>query len=103
MALLEHEDGHTEQPELARRRAKTVDALFHGVADVDQRLHPLHLVLLARVGKPLPDLGVAAAALDAAHQFGEPVAVPDPSGGATFVQSPEVDELDVEPANARRF
>ena len=68
VAFLEHEHRHAEQAELAGARAQIVDRLLHGVADEDQRLHALLGVFLAGVAEHLADLGVAAAAIDVAHQ-----------------------------------
>ena len=102
-AFLEHEYRHPEQAELARRRAQIVDRLLHGVADEHQRLHPLPGVFLAGMAQHLADLGVAAAAVDARHQFREPLACRNPARGAAFAQAAEINQLDIEPADAGRF
>ena len=60
-------------------------------------------VFLAGMTENFADLRLAAAAIDPRHQLGEPVAVGDPAGGAAFVQAPEINELNVEPAGARRL
>ena len=51
----------------------------------------------------LADLGVAAAAVDAAHQRGELVARRHPAGGAALGEPAEIDQLDIEPADRRRL
>jgi len=50
----------------------------------------------------LADLGLAAAAVDLAHERGEAGAVRDEAGGAAFAEAAEIDQLHVEPARTRR-
>ena len=66
-ALLEHEGGHPEQPEFARRMTEIIELFFHGVADEDQGLNLCRLGFALGVGDDLADLGVTAAAIDPLH------------------------------------
>src|SRR5581483_9806089 len=103
MAFLEREDRNPDETKFARGFAEIVDLLFHGVADEDQRLHRRIGVLLPRVAQHLANLRVAAAAIDPPHELGEPDAGAYPCRSAALVKTAEVYELDVEPAEARRF
>ena len=51
----------------------------------------------------LADLGLATTAIDSRHQFGKLVTASNPTGSSTFLQATEIDELDIEPADTRRF
>src|SRR5258708_34024876 len=66
-ALLEHESRNPAQPELAGLGAEVVDILFHGVADIDQRLDLGCFGLAARMGKHFANLAISAAAIDFLH------------------------------------
>ena len=59
--------------------------------------------LAAGVRQHLADLGVAAAAVDLAHQPRQFVAVRDPAAGAAFVQAAIIHQADIEAADRRRL
>src|SRR5262245_51318032 len=65
--LVEDEDGHTEQPELAGPVAERVDVLLHAVADENHGVDLLPLALGQSVSEDLPDLRLAAEAAHGRH------------------------------------
>ena len=104
-ALLEDEDRNAAQTELAGLFGQVVDALLHGVADIDQRIDLAARRLLQRMREHLADLGVAAAAVDARHQLLQRIGVGDESRRPAFAEPAKIDQLDAErrrPCRRRR-
>src|SRR4029453_15986284 len=60
-------------------------------------------MLLTRVAENSADLSLAAAAIDARHQLGQLVGSGNPAGGPAFSQAAKIDQLDIEPPDARCF
>src|SRR5262245_26317246 len=60
-------------------------------------------MFVTRMAQDFTDLGLSAAAIDARHQVREFVTLRDPAGRTAFAQAPEIDELNVETAYARRL
>ena len=103
VALLEHEGRDVAQAELAGAGAEIVERFLHGVADEDQGCDLAGVVLAARMGQHLADLGMAAAAIDLRHQRAEPRRLGDPGRGAAFGEAAIIDELDIEAADGGGF
>src|SRR6202042_2643299 len=55
------------------------------------------------LGQYFADLGIAAAAIDFAHQLRQRGAVGNPAGGTAFIQASIVDQTDVETADRGRL
>src|SRR5438552_4799514 len=83
--------------------AEVVELLLHGVADKHQRLHLANLRLALGMRENFSDLGVAAAAVDARHQFAELAALRNPAGSPALRNPAVIHELDVEAADAGRL
>src|SRR5882757_8203035 len=71
VALLEHESGHAQKPELAGGVTEIVELLLHRIADEHQGLYLGGLRLPPGMRDDLADLRVAATAVDPLHQPGE--------------------------------
>ncbi len=82
--------------------AERVRVFLHGVADIDERRDLLLPRLLESVLQNPADLRLPAAAFDLLHQSGEALAVRHEARGAAFAKAPEINELHVESARARR-
>jgi hypothetical protein len=91
VAFLEQEHGHTDEAELAGLLAQLIDIFFHAIAHIDDRMHLLLFVLLARVGQDLADLRVTAFAMDLAHQPRQGVRVAHPAAGLALVEASEIE------------
>ena len=103
MAFLKHEDGDFQQAKFACPGAEIVDRLFHGVADKHHRAHGGRHRLAAGFGQHFSNLGVAALAIDLAHQLRQMRGVGNPSRRAAFVEATVVDEADIETADRGRL
>src|SRR5262249_13222064 len=102
-ALLEHERRYAKQSEFAGGMTEIIELLFHGVADEDQRLHLRGLGFALGMRDDLADLGGPPAEIEASQRPREPLALRPPAGGAAFAEPAIVDQLQVEPADCRRF
>src|SRR5262249_27026941 len=70
-AFLEQEPGNAEQAALAGACSDIVDALLHGIANIDRRVDALLLRLALDMSQNSADLRVAAPATDRGHQARE--------------------------------
>jgi hypothetical protein len=102
-SLLKDERRNRTQTEFAGHGAKVIDGFFHGIANENECLHFLPLVLPPCMSKHLADLGYAAAALDRTHQIGKRASVRDEARRAAFVHAPVVHELNVQATDRSRL
>ncbi len=101
--LLKHQSRHSEQSQLARERTEIVNRFFHRVADVNQRIDFAGFAFGAHMFEHAADLRMPALAAYASHDFAEPCRIGIPLRRAAFAQSPEIDQLHVEPADRARL
>ena len=91
------------QAELAGAATEFIEIFFHSIADENERTHFASVVFAPRMGENFTDLCLPAAAIDARHQFTEPLWLGDPSRCAAFGEPSVIDELKIESADAGRF
>ena len=95
---MEQKDRHALEAEFAGQLAQPIDILFHRVADKDQGVDPLLVVLGDGMRQHAFDLGLAAEAGHSAHRPVQGGGIGHPAARLAFVEAAVIDELDVEPA-----
>jgi hypothetical protein len=91
------------QAEFAGAATEFIEIFLHGVANENERTHFESVVFAPRMRQNLGDLRLPAAAIDARHQFAEPLWLGDPSRCAAFGKPSVIDELKIESADGGRF
>src|SRR5437763_17086984 len=98
VAFVKQNDRYALEAQFAGELAQPVDILLHRIADKDQRIDALFLVLRNCVREDTLDLRLAAEARDGAHRPMQIGGGGQPAARLAFTEAAIIDELDVEAA-----